>query len=75
MMEQQVSSKTTARVQDEFAFKIINPAIAPDPDKYVRPKRATIIAAGFVLAPLGGILIAFLAFAIAHLRREYKKSN
>jgi len=74
MMEQQVSSKTTARVQDEFAFKIINPAVAPDLDKYVRPERGFIVITGLFLGLFAGLIAAFLAFAISKLRDDYKKT-
>lgn len=71
MIEQQIGDKTSARVQDEYAFKVINPAIAADPDKYVSPDRPLIIGAGVVIGILGGIFVAFIAYAAAHLRKEY----
>jgi hypothetical protein len=72
MIEQQIGDKTSARVQDEYAFKIINPAIASDPDKYVSPDRTFIIGAGAMIGLFGGVIMAFLAYAFVHLRSEFK---
>lgn len=72
MIEQQIGDKTSARVQDEYAFKIINPAIASDPDKYVSPDRTFIIGAGAMIGLFGGVIMAFLAYAFIHLRSEFK---
>jgi len=73
MIEQQISSKTSARVQKDFAFKIINPAVAPDIDKYIKPERPFIIGMGLVFGIFAGIITAFMAFALSHIRSEYKK--
>lgn len=72
MIEQQIGDKTSARVQDEYAFKIINPAIAPDPDKFVSPDRTLIIGGGIMVGLLGGIIMAFMAYAFMHLRSEFR---
>ncbi len=72
MIEQNIGNKTTARVQDEFAFKIINPAIVPDQDKYVHPKRLFIIFIGTLVGIVAGVLGAFFAYAISQLRKEYE---
>ncbi len=71
MIEQNIGSKTTARVQDEFAFKIINPALVPDQDKYVHPKRFYIIFIGTLVGIVAGVLGTFFAYAISQLRKEY----
>ncbi len=71
MIEQNIGSKTTARVTNEFAFKIINPALVPDEDKYVSPKRFLIIIVGMLIGMVAGVLGAFFAYAISRLRKEY----
>jgi uncharacterized protein involved in exopolysaccharide biosynthesis len=75
MIEQQIGDKTSARVQEEFAFKIINPAIAADRDKYISPDRPLIIGGGLIIGILGGIFVAFLAYAAVHLRKEFISRN
>ncbi len=64
MIEQQIGSKTSARVQEEFAFKVIDPAIVPDMDEFVFPNRLVIIAAGLIAGVFFGLLAAFLVNAI-----------
>ena len=63
LMEKQVQDIMYANVLDEYAFKIIDPAIAPEIDNYVRPNR-TIMAAlsvviGFILALCFAVVVAF----------------
>jgi hypothetical protein len=71
MIERNIGSKTTARVSDEFAFKIIDPALAPDEDKYIHPEKGFIIFLGLLSGLVAGIFGAFFAYAITRLRNEY----
>ena len=59
VMESQMHEIMLANVQEEYAFKVIDPAVVPDPDDYVRPKRLSII--------ILGLLIGFLAVAIPYI--------
>lgn len=59
VMESQMRKIMLANVQEQYAFKVIDPAVVPDPDDYVRPKRFFII--------ILGLLIGFLAAAIPYI--------
>ncbi len=54
---------TLANVREEFAFEIIDPPSAPDPDDYVSPKRAFAVLAGFSFGIIAGIMLALLVTA------------
>jgi LPS O-antigen subunit length determinant protein (WzzB/FepE family) len=50
LVEAQLSTKTLATVQNEFAFRVIDPAVSPDPQQWVRPRRlliGSLAAVGF----------------------------
>jgi hypothetical protein len=61
LTEEQVKTVMLARVRDEYAFKVIDPALAPEPDEIVRPRRALMAALGLIGGFMLGCLIA-LAF-------------
>jgi uncharacterized protein involved in exopolysaccharide biosynthesis len=66
-IEAHVKRRTVAAVRPEFAFRVLDPAAPPDPDDFIRPKRALYLVAG----PVAGLLFAvFLVLAIDFLRRE-----
>ena len=65
LIEQQVQRRTFARVRTEFAYRIVDPAVVPEEDDYIRPNRPLLAATGL----LGGLLIGiFLALLLNHLR-------
>lgn len=60
LIEGQLKSRTMARVRTDFPFKVIDPAVPPDPDKRVRPVRTLIaIAGGVIGAVFAVILVAY----------------
>lgn len=59
VMESQMHEIMLANVQEQYAFKVIDPAVVPDPNDFVRPKRFFII--------ILGLLIGFLAAAIPYV--------
>lgn len=61
IIEKQVETAMLANVNKEFAFKVIDPAVATDADKYVWPKKLVILVVAFVFAVL---LAAFLCLLI-----------
>jgi uncharacterized protein involved in exopolysaccharide biosynthesis len=70
MIQQQINTQTMANIKQEYAFKVISSAIAPELDQYVSPRGGLI----FIVALLGGALLSVLSgwffYAIQHLRKE-----
>ena len=54
LLEAQVRTVMVANVTDEYVLKVVDPAVEPDRDDYVRPQRALLIAVGLLL----GIAVA-----------------
>jgi uncharacterized protein involved in exopolysaccharide biosynthesis len=49
LLESQLKTVMLAEVNDEYVMRVIDPAVAPPADDFIRPRRALIIAVGFVL--------------------------
>ncbi len=64
VMENQIKTMMMANTQDEFAFKVIDPAIVVDEDAFVKPKRPLIIALGLLGGLFLSILVAFIRKAL-----------
>lgn len=58
LIESQIGNIMLANVRKEYAFRVIDPAIAPAPDAQIRPNRPLIIAVGLVLGLALGIFAA-----------------
>ena len=56
-----------AHARDEYAFRVLDPAVVPAVEDYVKPKRALLAVAGFALGLFGSI---FIVIALALYRRE-----
>lgn len=67
VMESQFKTKMLANVQEQFAFKVIDPAAPMGADAFVKPKRLLLIALGLVCGVLLGVLTAFV-LSIRRLR-------
>lgn len=67
LIEEQIKKRMLAEVQDEYVFKVIDPAVVPE-DKD-RPKRALICVLGAILSFLIGVSAALMKFFIRK-RRE-----
>lgn len=57
LIETQTKAIMVAKTRRDYAFKIIDPAVPPEEKS--RPKRALIVAFGFVLGTALGVLVAF----------------
>ncbi len=70
MIEEQINIQTMANIRQEYAFRVISPAIAPELDQYSSPRHTFI----FIGALLGGailsVLASWLVYGIQHLRKE-----
>lgn len=58
LMESQAKARMYATVTEEYAFKVVDPATPPDPDEYVRPRRAVLIAVGLFIGLVSGVGLA-----------------
>ena len=63
LIEEQTKNLMLAQVQDEFAFKIIDPAVVPE--EKAGPKRALICVLAFLLGGMLGMGIVLIRFAFA----------
>jgi uncharacterized protein involved in exopolysaccharide biosynthesis len=61
MMESQLKSKTMAAVRTQYAFDVIDPAIAPDEKTVLRPRKLLYLAAAIMLGGVFGMLGAVMA--------------
>lgn len=59
MMEQQYQNLLLANVSDDYAFYVIDPAVAADADQYVFPRRGLFAFAGFFF---GLVLVLILIY-------------
>jgi uncharacterized protein involved in exopolysaccharide biosynthesis len=66
VVETEVRREMLANVRPEYAFKVLDPAEVPDEREFVRPKRALLVAGGFMLGLCVGI---GLAIGVALQRR------
>jgi uncharacterized protein involved in exopolysaccharide biosynthesis len=72
LLEEQIKSKMLAEVRQDYVFKVVDPAIAPD--KKSKPQRALIIIiAGFLGGIIGLIIVLYRSGKKSHLAR--KKSD
>ena len=53
LIETELSAKTLATVQPEYAFRVIDPAVTPEPKQKIRPRRAL---TGIGVAIVAGLL-------------------
>lgn len=65
LIEAQTKNIMFANVRDEYAFKIIDPAVMPE--QRIKPKRKLIVILGFMV---GFMLSIFLAFLINFIRNQ-----
>lgn len=70
VMESQIKAKMMANVQEQFAFKVIDPAGLMNEGAYVKPRRHLFMTAGLFVGLAMGILVAFIRKAIQR-RRTY----
>ena len=66
LIEGQINRIMLANVRDEYAFRMLDQAVVPDPEEYVRPRPVLMIAMGLLVGAIVGV-----AFALSmHVRRK-----
>lgn len=68
LIEEQLKAKMVAGVRAQFQFRVIDRAVAADPDKRVQPTRTNMVLAG----TFGGVLFAviFIMYRFERARRK-----
>jgi uncharacterized protein involved in exopolysaccharide biosynthesis len=56
LMEAQIRQKMLATITQEYAFRVVDTATAPDADESVRPKKLFMVAAGLFIGVMVGTL-------------------
>lgn len=69
LIEGQIKTMMLANVRDQYAFKVIDPAVAPDADDWIRPKRAAMILIGAFAGLLGALVVVTWRLRRAQQRR------
>ena len=69
LMEAQINQRMLANVTEEYAFRIIERALPPDPEDAVGPSKLVLIALGPSIGLIFGIFLA-LAVNVLVARRE-----
>jgi len=70
MMAKEIEKETFARAQKYYSFFVIDPPIAPDSDKKVKPKRASICVVAVILAFFMAVFISFFMEFIQRSKSE-----
>ena len=70
LVESQVNRIMLANVRPEFAFRVLDRALPPDPEDFVRPNRPLLLAGGVALGVAIGLLGGMFAIFLRLLRRE-----
>jgi len=69
LMEIEIKKEVLAKSRRDYAFSVIDPAVVPDIDRYVSPRRALILMSALILGL--GAAVAFVIFDEARrLRRR-----
>ena len=64
LIERQIETVMLANVREQYAFRVLDPAVASDVDKRVRPKRKIIVITSFIIAFLIAMLAAVVRYQI-----------
>ena len=68
LIELQVKQIMLANVTQEYVFQVVDKALVPDEDKYVRPRKGVMLAIGLFVGVALGVLLAMAMSAASVLR-------
>lgn len=60
LIESRTGEIMLANGRQEYAFQVVDPAVAPDADRFVRPRRGLLAIIGFILGMLVGVAYAIV---------------
>ena len=69
LIEAQISKAALANTRDDYAFRVIDPAVVLQADKFVKPQRILIVALGAAFGMALGFLLALLHQSWHELRQ------
>jgi uncharacterized protein involved in exopolysaccharide biosynthesis len=70
LIEAQVQERMLANVTEQYAFRVVDPAVASDPDDPVRPHKFLLIILGLFLGLMFGTAIVLVRMFLASLRHR-----
>jgi uncharacterized protein involved in exopolysaccharide biosynthesis len=70
LLAKEIEKETFARAQKYYSFIVLDPPIAPDPDKKVKPKRSLICILSITVAFFFAVFIAFLVQYIHNVKKN-----
>jgi uncharacterized protein involved in exopolysaccharide biosynthesis len=71
LLEANYKTTSIANARSEYAFKVIDPAVAPDENRRVRPKRSLIV----ILATLAGGFVSVLGVFVHRGMQNMKQRH
>jgi uncharacterized protein involved in exopolysaccharide biosynthesis len=74
VVETQVNSIMLAKVREDFAFKVIDPAVASDREKHVWPRGSIVMAVSVLMAVLFSVLLIMSVYLIDQFKQAYRGS-
>jgi LPS O-antigen subunit length determinant protein (WzzB/FepE family) len=69
LIEAQISKAALANTRDDYAFRVIDPAVELQADQFVKPRRILILALGVAFGLALGFLLALLRQSWSELRQ------
>jgi uncharacterized protein involved in exopolysaccharide biosynthesis len=75
LTEAQIKTEMMASVRDDFSLRVIDPARVPDADDFVRPRRALLIAGGFIFGVALGMVLALAWNTLERSRRAANRDE
>jgi uncharacterized protein involved in exopolysaccharide biosynthesis len=70
LLAKEIEKETFARAQKYYSFIVLDPPLAPDPDKKVKPKRALICILSVTVAGLFAIFLAFFLEYVHNIKHN-----
>jgi hypothetical protein len=74
VVESQIKSIMLAKIRDDYAFKVIDPAVVPDASRHVWPRGAVVMFIALVIATLLSLLLIYWVHLSGRLNRAYRES-
>ena len=73
LIEAQSKNKMMANVRDEFAFKVIDPAVVPE--ERIKPKKKLMVILGGMVGLMLGVFLAFFISFIRNQKTQLESEN